>query len=1066
MSYLDEFGRSRPGSSTPPIGSPNFGYMDNIAQSYRSNQFRPPSPISQPQRNKSNDGQSLFKRHKVEFAPDEPITHLATGRGKVILASKDKKVMSIDTTSSKQTDCDVARCLGARLAQARVHRLFVDPTGKFTLISLVFASDNQPMENLLHVKQVQSLPRLKSHLITSVAWNHPKTNSAVNTGSSTSTGTILLGTSKGLVLQTEFTHSDETKFFPLGPGPRQYVKEVFDVGQDAGPITGIEYHQIPSVSSTEKSFVIIVCTNNRLYRMAGSVSATTDPPPLHLIFAQNSTNYKEVPGRFTNSKLDFFYPNANSPPTRFAWLTEPGVMTGELHTILSACKVSFESNEDINIIPYNAPRESPDELPLSSSTPSGASPLFSSMAAYYDKPISMVVTNFHVIVLFRHCIRAICILNDVTIYEEYFSTKYGNILGMCKDAIKNVIWVYCERAIFRYKISNENKNIWKIYLDQKRFDLAKRYSSGDENNYDRVICEEALHYFKLKDYEKSAEIFARSKKPFEDVSLMFMEVKSFQALKKYLMIRMERFDPNQMTQLTMTLAWLMEIIISSISVLKTKPATDRSLEELEELYSELDTLLENKQVVDCLAKHSKLFYGIIRNYSDWKTYILVAKLIHDYDKVIQCYFDRGEYDRALEIMRIVKRNELFYKYGHMLMKQKPKELVDALIEQPNISPSKLIPLLIQENPYFNKCNETIRYLEYCVKVRGTDNKVIHNYLFELYARYRSEDVLMDYLEQQIPTDGTQQYYLDLQLCLRLCTELKLTKTCVTLYSLMGLYDESLNLALSFDIELAKGIAKRADSDDHQKRLWLAIAEHVLTRDLDIKIATNLLKESRLLKIEDILPFFPDYTTIDYFKVAITQSLQDYKNQIELLKDGTYEVIADQIRSEIKAFRNRYSIIKLGQRCEICSKNLFTRTFYVFPCGHLFHSDCIIKELISIDPHYKDIGQKLKQLTLDGSNLATNNLNNRPMSHNRNQNFLVNSISSQNNRFNTNINLMNSVNYVTTLTNNVTSPPAIENKEKIVHDLDQIISSECIYCGSLLPSYIDRPPPRAIMESDE
>lgn len=38
-----------------------------------------------------------------------------------------------------------------------------------------------------------------------------------------------------------------------------------------------------------------------------------------------------------------------------------------------------------------------------------------------------------------------------------------------------------------------------------------------------------------------------------------------------------------------------------------------------------------------------------------------------------------------------------------------------------------------------------------------------------------------------------------------------------------------------------------------------------------------------MKIEDILPFFPDFVTIDNFKGAITDSLTRYNRQIEELK---------------------------------------------------------------------------------------------------------------------------------------------------------------------------------------
>ena len=931
----------------------------------------------------------LLKRLRVELDIDEPITHMTAGHNRVCIATKDKKIVVIDTRTNKQTHCDIARCLGNRLSQAKVHKIFMDPTGKFILISLVYASDNRFLENLLYAKQLQPLPRLKDHVISAVAWNYPRSNPSSNLSTS---GTVLLGTTKGLVLQTEFVCSDETKFFPLSTGSKQYVKEIFDVGTDFSTITGIEYHQIHNGTQTERSYVILLCTNNRLYRMVGNVPVNVEPPPFSLIFTQNSNNYKDVPGKISNSKLDLYYPQTPNcgPPTRFAWLTEPGIMTSDLYDSYSACKSSFETKDDINIIPYS---DSDDiaETPLSTSAASALSSII-----YQDRPVSIVVTGFHVIVLFRQKIRAICILNTTKVYEEYLTSAYGTVQGMTKDPIKNIIWVYCKRAVFRYKFYNENKNVWKIFLEQKRFDLARKYSSGDEINYDRVICEEAQHYFKLREYEKSAEIFARSKKSFEDVSLMFMEVNSNKALKKYLMIRLDELESTQKTEITMTLAWLFEIMISSYSVHSSLQESDDQIDE----FLDLEQLFENKQIVDCLRTNSKLFYGITSSYSNKEFLIKIAQLVNDHETIIHCHLDSGQFEDALEVVKTVNKVELFYKYGHILMKRKPKELVDALIEQPRIDPSKLIPILIQENPYFNKCSETIRYLEFCVNTLETDSKVLRNYLFQLYARHRDETTLINYLESECKMDGIQENYLNLQFCLHLCNELKLTKTSVVLYSLMNLFDDAVKLALKFDIELAKSIARKAETDEHQKRLWVQIAENILTKNADIEIATSLLSECRLLKIEDILPFFPDYTTIDYFRDPIRSTLQEYRNQIMSLKDGTYDNIADEIKSEIKGFKSRYSIIKYGQNCEICSRSVMARTFYVFPCGHLFHSDCIIREMIKIDPHYKEIENKLKLLSLDSSNA----------------------------------------------------------KISKVTELDQIVSSECIYCGSLLASYIDKPAP--------
>ena len=53
----------------------------------------------------------------------------------------------------------------------------------------------------------------------------------------------------------------------------------------------------------------------------------------------------------------------------------------------------------------------------------------------------------------------------------------------------------------------------------------------------------------------------------------------------------------------------------------------------------------------------------------------------------------------------------------------------------------------------------------------------------------------------------------------------------------------------------------------RKKLWLKIARHVVQEEKDVKKAMNCLSSCNLLKIEDILPFFPDFVTIDHFKVS-------------------------------------------------------------------------------------------------------------------------------------------------------------------------------------------------------
>jgi hypothetical protein len=61
-----------------------------------------------------------------------------------------------------------------------------------------------------------------------------------------------------------------------------------------------------------------------------------------------------------------------------------------------------------------------------------------------------------------------------------------------------------------------------------------------------------------------------------------------------------------------------------------------------------------------------------------------------------------------------------------------------------------------------------------------------------------------------------------------------------------------------------------------------------------------------VKIEDILPLFPDFAHIDAFKGALRDGLQQYDTQIQSLRSEMDEAtrIADALRSSSSSFTSR------------------------------------------------------------------------------------------------------------------------------------------------------------------
>jgi hypothetical protein len=60
----------------------------------------------------------------------------------------------------------------------------------------------------------------------------------------------------------------------------------------------------------------------------------------------------------------------------------------------------------------------------------------------------------------------------------------------------------------------------------------------------------------------------------------------------------------------------------------------------------------------------------------------------------------------------------------------------------------------------------------------------------------------------------------------------------------------------------------------RKALWLKIAVFAIGEHKSIKPAIEIMKESDCLKIEDILPHFPDFVVIDDFKADICAALEE------------------------------------------------------------------------------------------------------------------------------------------------------------------------------------------------
>lgn len=216
--------------------------------------------------------------------------------------------------------------------------------------------------------------------------------------------------------------------------------------------------------------------------------------------------------------------------------------------------------------------------------------------------------------------------------------------------------------------------------------------------------------------------------------------------------------------------------------------------------------------------------------------------------------------------------------------------------------------------------------------------------------------------------------------------------------------------------MAKKKASQPLDRELRRKLWLKIAEHEIRGKDNVTEALKLLKEcDELLRIEDLLPFFSDFQKIDDFKEAICEALKEYNMKIVEQRNEMEDSAksAERVRNDLQTFRNRSVTVGAQEQCAVCSVYLLLKPFFIFPCGHKFHGDCLEKQLIPL----LDIetNRRLSSLKL----------------------------------------ALSSMNSVQSDENNGVST-GMSQRDKIKMEIENILASDCLFCGELMINCIDQP----------
>ena len=926
------------------------------------------------------------------------IPHLYRGRGHAVafavsndtlfLATSRNFVLRHDTSGGGVAELELTKS-----QDARVRRMFVDPLGLHVLITLQSGSSLETFYLDSTWKKARPIPKLKGLVISSVAWP-----AVLRAGSIRE---ALLGTEKGALLA--LTIED-------GGGKDSVTPLCMLPGGSNNPIAGLAQVPLSSQkagsaqptsppdptrggggggSSTfapvnEDRFVMALC-GTHLHLFQGGPTL----PALFAAYDSSSLPCKEakvfdLPIEQGAAQLQLLSPprhpdlaliTGGAPfvmpqPTEFAILSTSGIYYGRL---------DLSNAHDDELDHVRAHKLLPTGI-LNGGTSGSAPP------APADRPLSLALTQHHLVLLYPSRLQFINrsskrIVQEVPL-ERFAAPLRGAAalpLGLCRDALAGRVTVLAGDDALEVDTADEDRDMWKVYLDKGEYSSALPFCrTAAQRN--AVYLAEADSLLAEGHAVAAAERYGKvtaATPAFEDLALRLMEATDPHALRAFLLARLGTLGNDDRAQATMVATWLLELLLDVANRAAlgrgegpagASAAADADA-EVQKFLSERVEILDPGTVI-----------SLLEGYGRGDDLLAYARARGDYEAVLELLVQRGEAERALEVLRKPSVNtELAYRYAPALVALAPAQTVQAWLEtSPPLDPRRLLPALLHlaehSAPPAARA-EALRYVRHCVERAGCVDPAVHNFAVALLAGdANQEPALLDFLATARDPLGRPLY--DPVHALRLAREWGRHRATVALLAEVGLWEDAVELALtSVDRELAVAVARRPAGDPAlTRKLWLAIARHVVGKGLpeeeserrdQVREVSRLLDESGgAVHIEDVLPLFSDFVEIGAFRDAICASLERHNEEMEGLRVemAIATRTAAALRESLEKVEARSAAVDLEEPCAACGRPLHQLPpaaagpnggalprLFLFPTGNAFHGSCLCAEAAELAP---------------------------------------------------------------------------------------------------------------------
>ncbi|KAL0244472.1 hypothetical protein GEMRC1_008556 [Eukaryota sp. GEM-RC1] len=422
----------------------------------------------------------------------------AVGGGVLVFARSDGVVVTYDPVNMISLSWEVVKRSHSRESSFSIKHIFVDPTGRHVLVST-----SPPhlfyIYNPSHTETARKTSPLKfktnNNFISSVGWSYDDVTHK------TLTSNILLGTNDGKLFEMSIE------------GSAVKCKELLYLFDDKPCISGITMRFFDA--NGHVSLFVVVATLTRLYEFAGFQNQSRTNPSFSSIFKDSKGSgprFNELPYSHDVIKSELFIkrPITDEPnqPWKLAWITSVGMFIASLSLLTPTSDSMVVDNQ---LIPF------PNE----------------------EVPNSVIITDHHLLFCYSQSVSALSLVSEKIIATFTVDTLGNNLdfivgfAGVCPEGI----FIYGPRRIYQANFSQEDRDVWRWYCDKKEFQTALEYTLTEDQK-DHVMVLEGQNFFELGQYDKAARRWARTTKPIEEVSVLFIESASQDALLEFLVERL------------------------------------------------------------------------------------------------------------------------------------------------------------------------------------------------------------------------------------------------------------------------------------------------------------------------------------------------------------------------------------------------------------------------------------------------------------------------------------------------------------------------------------------------